>query len=41
MARGSTMPENFDARTGKDLRDHGYTWTSAVFLLLANDLRTN
>jgi putative isomerase len=38
MARESTMPENFDALTGKELRDQGYTWTSAVFLLLANDL---
>ena len=28
--------ENFDALTGAPLRDRGYTWTSSVFLVLAN-----
>lgn len=31
----SQMPENFDALTGKDRRDPGYTWTSSVYLMLA------
>jgi putative isomerase len=30
------MAENFDALTGKGLRDTAFTWTSSVFLLLAN-----
>lgn len=30
--------ENFDALSGKGLRDRAYTWTSSVFLLLANSL---
>lgn len=32
----SGVPENFDALTGAPLRDRGYTWTSSVFLVLAN-----
>jgi glycogen debranching enzyme len=32
------MAENFDALTGQGLRDRAYTWTSSVFLLLAEDL---
>jgi len=32
------MAENFDALTGKGLRDRAYTWTSSVFLLLAEGL---
>lgn len=32
----SGAAENFDAITGAGLRDRAYTWTSSVFLLLAN-----
>lgn len=32
----SGFAENFDANTGAPLRDRGYTWTSSVFLVLAN-----
>jgi glycogen debranching enzyme len=32
----SGFAENFDALTGAPLRDRGYTWTSSVFLVLAN-----
>lgn len=35
---GSGMAENFDALTGKRLRDPAYTWTSSVFQILAHDL---
>jgi hypothetical protein len=38
MAAHSGMYENFDARTGKGLRDPAYTWTSSVFLIMAHDL---
>lgn len=31
----SSMAENFDALTGRPLRDTAYTWTASVFLLLA------
>lgn len=31
----SGFAENFDARSGAPLRDPGYTWTAAAFLLLA------
>lgn len=33
--RTSQMPENFDAVTGKDRRDRGYTWTASAYLMLA------
>ena len=32
----SGFAENFDANTGAGLRDRAYTWTSSVFLILAN-----
>jgi glycogen debranching enzyme len=35
----SGFAENFDALTGEPLRDPAYTWTSSVFLLLAEWLR--
>jgi len=38
MAAKSGMAENFDALTGEGLRDPAFTWTSSVFLLLANEL---
>ncbi|GAA2766632.1 hypothetical protein GCM10010103_56730 [Streptomyces paradoxus] len=28
-------PQNFDALTGKGLRDRAYTWTASSYLLLA------
>jgi glycogen debranching enzyme len=34
----SGFAENFDALTGEGLRDKAYTWTSSIFLLLANQL---
>lgn len=33
----SGIAENFDALTGEGLRDRAYTWTSSVFLILANE----
>lgn len=38
MCAAHGFAENFDAQTGRALRDKAYTWTSSVFLLLANDL---
>ena len=35
----SGFAENFDAVTGEPLRDSAYTWTSSVFLLLAERVR--
>jgi glycogen debranching enzyme len=37
LCEGSGFAENFDARTGAGLRDRAYTWTAAVYLLLAAD----
>ncbi|MCY9582084.1 amylo-alpha-1,6-glucosidase [Paenibacillus alvei] len=37
MASRSGMAENFDAKTGCGLRDRAFTWTSSVFLILANE----
>ncbi len=39
--KASGFAENFDALTGEGLRDKAYTWTSSVFLLLANKLLTD
>lgn len=36
MANLSGMAENFDAKTGRALRDKSFTWTSSVFLYLNN-----
>jgi hypothetical protein len=36
LCEKSGFAENFDAVTGAPLRDRGYTWTSSVFLVLAN-----
>ncbi len=41
MISKSGFAENFDALTGKGLRDPAYTWTSSVFLILAHELLTN
>ena len=37
MTAASGFAENFDARTGKGLRDLAYTWTASVALVLASD----
>ncbi|QHW35516.1 hypothetical protein GZH47_32015 (plasmid) [Paenibacillus rhizovicinus] len=37
MASKFGMAENFDALTGRGLRDRAYTWTSSVFLILAHE----
>lgn len=31
------LVENYDALTGETFRDKVYTWTSSVFLILANE----
>lgn len=36
MANKNGMAENFNAVTGEGLRDRAFTWTSSVFLILAN-----
>ena len=38
MCAKSGFAENFDALTGEGLRDRAYTWTAAVFLVLAAEL---
>jgi len=38
MVQQNGMSENFDAITGKGLRDPAYTWTSSVYLILAHQL---
>ncbi len=38
MCAKSGFAENFDAQTGEGLRDRAYTWTAAVFLVLASEL---
>lgn len=37
MVADSGFAENFDALTGEGLRDKAYTWTSSVFLTLAEE----
>jgi len=37
LCERSGFAENFDACTGAGLRDRAYTWTAAVYLLLAGD----
>ncbi|SFC65463.1 Trehalase [Bacillus sp. 491mf] len=37
MANENGMAENFHAQTGQGLRDLAFTWTSSVFLVLANE----
>ncbi|MNT69847.1 hypothetical protein D3C72_2081890 [compost metagenome] len=38
LASKSGMAENFDARSGRGLRDRAFAWTSAVYLQLAASL---
>ena len=40
MAQREGMSENYDALTGKGLRDPAYTWTSSVYLIFAHELFT-
>lgn len=37
MTLKSGMAENYNAKTGDGLRDRAFTWTSSVFLILANE----
>lgn len=37
MANENGMAENFHAQTGQGSRDLAFTWTSSVFLILANE----
>ena len=37
----SGMAENFDALSGRGLRDRAYSWTASVFLTLASQYRTS
>ncbi|MFK0277158.1 amylo-alpha-1,6-glucosidase [Ensifer sp. NPDC090286] len=41
LASKSGMAENFDARSGRGLRDRAFAWTSAVYLVLAASLSAN
>ncbi|MDQ0322772.1 glycogen debranching enzyme [Pararhizobium capsulatum DSM 1112] len=38
LAAKSGMAENFDARSGRGLRDRAFAWTSAVYILLSASL---
>ena len=38
LTEKSGAAENFDALTGEGLRDRAYTWTSSVFLMLAEQI---
>ena len=38
MAQTEGMSENYDALTGKALRDPAYTWTSSVYLIFAHEI---
>lgn len=40
MAQTEGMSENYDALTGKALRDPTYTWASSVYLIFAHELYT-
>ncbi|RNB82350.1 hypothetical protein EDM56_23795 [Brevibacillus fluminis] len=37
MAQNCGMAENFDAQSGRALRDPAFTWTSSVYLILAHE----
>jgi putative isomerase len=41
MAQKSGMAENYDAKSGRALRDPAYTWTSSVYLIFAHQLWSN
>ena len=38
LAAKNGMAENFDARSGRGLRDRAFAWTSAVYILLSASL---
>jgi hypothetical protein len=38
MAARSGMAENYDAVSGRALRDPAYTWSASVFLIFAHQL---
>jgi len=38
--RRGGFAENFEATTGRPLRDRGYSWSAAVFLMLARELES-
>ena len=38
LCKTSGFAENFNAQTGEPLRDQAYTWTSSIFLILAERL---
>ncbi len=38
MAARSGLTENYDAVSGRGLRDGAYTWTASVFLIFAHEL---
>lgn len=38
LASKNGMAENFDARSGRGLRDRAFAWTSAAYMLLAASL---
>ncbi len=38
MAARSGLTENYDAVSGRGLRDGAYTWTASVFLIIAHEL---
>lgn len=38
LCKNGGFAENFDARTGRPLRDKAYTWTASVFLVVAHEL---
>ena len=41
LASKNGMAENFDARSGRGLRDRAFAWTSATYILLAASLSQN
>ena len=40
MFMKSGSAENYDAKTGKGLRDQAYTWTSSAFLVMSHEYLT-
>jgi hypothetical protein len=38
MAAKNGLTENYDAVSGRGLRDGAYTWSASVFLIFAHDL---
>jgi hypothetical protein len=38
MARAGGFAENYEATSGRPLRDRGYSWSAAVFLCIASTI---